>query len=448
MPELGWEHAAWQSLQAAMFANLFLEVHRNGQIAIQTQHPGIYYQLASDYAVSRRKLAEDQCSQIQSYPDPDPLCSQVDYYGQRPWRPGKIEPVDLPREKEGMEALQYRERTKTKHSQIIIKLQEAAVDQFSAFNSPRMKNQVYMQMADELMIDQKYKEALAVLLPCGEAYRKEGWLKLTTSTLLKAIKCAFLIINVELYLSLCLDLLGPGAECSGTEKERIEQNLFLVLDMKPPLPEPSLTGKNERASVGQAAKLWMDQLKNMSSIRINVPTLSVIDIVPAMPKTWKVGEQMGMALRLKNKTKQFVELSDIQSKFNISEYNQFCTASENLAIDKNSETKLEFSLKPRAKDLDHLLKLSSVEFKLKCSDKFIFEKSLDKISGSDTKLVARDSNIEVTLGGRPPVLVGEWFNLNLNLLSKGTSKASNIEVLVQSLNSEAVSITHLVYMSK
>ena len=40
MPELGWEHAAWQCQQSAMFANLFLEVHRNGQIAIQTQHPG------------------------------------------------------------------------------------------------------------------------------------------------------------------------------------------------------------------------------------------------------------------------------------------------------------------------------------------------------------------------------------------------------------------------
>lgn len=103
-----------------------------------------------------------------------------------------------------MEALQYRERTKTKHSQIIIKLQEAAVDQFSAFNSPRMKNQVFMQMADELMIDQKYKEALAVLIPCGEAYRK-GWLQAHhVNPLLKAIKCAFLIINVELYLSLCL----------------------------------------------------------------------------------------------------------------------------------------------------------------------------------------------------------------------------------------------------
>ena len=43
MPELGWEHAAWQCQQSAMFANLFLEVHRNGQIAIQTQHPGKVY---------------------------------------------------------------------------------------------------------------------------------------------------------------------------------------------------------------------------------------------------------------------------------------------------------------------------------------------------------------------------------------------------------------------
>lgn len=65
-----------------------------------------------------------------------------------------------------------------------------------------------------------------------------------------------------------------------TEKERIEQNLFLVLDMKPPLPEPSLTGKNERASVGQAAKLVDGPTGKTWVPSINVPTLSVIDIVP------------------------------------------------------------------------------------------------------------------------------------------------------------------------
>ena len=32
-----------------------------GLPAIQTQHPGLYYQQAANYAVQRRKLAEELC---------------------------------------------------------------------------------------------------------------------------------------------------------------------------------------------------------------------------------------------------------------------------------------------------------------------------------------------------------------------------------------------------
>ena len=44
-----------------------------------------------------------------TYPDPDPLISQssLEYYGQRPWRPGKvsIEPPDMELEQKGISAL-------------------------------------------------------------------------------------------------------------------------------------------------------------------------------------------------------------------------------------------------------------------------------------------------------------------------------------------------------
>ena len=62
--ELAWEHAGWQSGQCTVFGNMFQEAIRGGLPAIQTQHPGIYYQLAAEYAISRRKLAEELCSQV------------------------------------------------------------------------------------------------------------------------------------------------------------------------------------------------------------------------------------------------------------------------------------------------------------------------------------------------------------------------------------------------
>ena len=46
-----------------------------------------------------------------TYPEPDPLISQssLEYYGQRPWRPGKvsIESPDMELEQKGISAYQF-----------------------------------------------------------------------------------------------------------------------------------------------------------------------------------------------------------------------------------------------------------------------------------------------------------------------------------------------------
>jgi hypothetical protein len=70
----------------------------------------------------------------------------LEFYGQRAWRPGKQEPPDAAREKAGLEALQYRERTRTKHSHHIRRLLRLAIDQFERFRSPRMRSRLTMQV--------------------------------------------------------------------------------------------------------------------------------------------------------------------------------------------------------------------------------------------------------------------------------------------------------------
>lgn len=49
-----------------------------------------------------------------NYPDPDPLegNDRLEFYGQRPWRPGKLsaDPPDPQRELNGIQALQYLEK--------------------------------------------------------------------------------------------------------------------------------------------------------------------------------------------------------------------------------------------------------------------------------------------------------------------------------------------------
>jgi hypothetical protein len=57
---------------------------------------------------------------VNVYPEPDPLAGmdQLEFYGQRAWRPGKLsaEPPDPSKEKLGIQALQYQEKHRVNHA--------------------------------------------------------------------------------------------------------------------------------------------------------------------------------------------------------------------------------------------------------------------------------------------------------------------------------------------
>ena len=59
---------------------------------------------------------------------------------------------------------------------------------------------------------------------------------------------------------------------SEEEKLRVCTNLSLMLDDdgRPPLPEPSLTAKSERASVGAAAQQWANFVKQEGQFSVDV----------------------------------------------------------------------------------------------------------------------------------------------------------------------------------
>ena len=78
-------------------------------------------------------------------------------FSSRPWRPGKvaIEPPEMEAETSGNSALLFHEKTKIKHSQIIIDLLEKAIAQFQAFKSPRSKSHLTVTMAEELKSAQR-----------------------------------------------------------------------------------------------------------------------------------------------------------------------------------------------------------------------------------------------------------------------------------------------------
>lgn len=86
---LAFEHEAWLTRQFSLFGDLFRDSVKRGLIAIQTQHPGIYYQQAAQHALKRKRLAKQLCKEAarcvgRSIPD----IPNTRYLGQRPWRVG------------------------------------------------------------------------------------------------------------------------------------------------------------------------------------------------------------------------------------------------------------------------------------------------------------------------------------------------------------------------
>ncbi|KAK8766831.1 hypothetical protein V5799_006389 [Amblyomma americanum] len=60
-PRLAFEHSAWMSKQFSHFGDLFEEAVGFGLTAIQTQHPGFYFQQAANHALARKEQAARLC---------------------------------------------------------------------------------------------------------------------------------------------------------------------------------------------------------------------------------------------------------------------------------------------------------------------------------------------------------------------------------------------------
>ncbi|XP_033218517.1 trafficking protein particle complex subunit 11 [Belonocnema kinseyi] len=264
--ELIFEHHAWMSSQYSTFAELFDEAIRQGLPAVQTQHPGYYFQLAARHASHRQAAAKEICNNVETYPEPDPLTGKekLEFYGQRPWRPGKLsaEPADIMGETSAIQALQFREKTTVNHSMIIIGLLGNAISQFKIYRCPRMRRVLVVQMAEEYFNAKDYGKVLTLLIHMLWEYRTERWPLLLTNILKTALRAAYLSANVQDYLALALEALGPATTFSDERRSAIHANICNILQRKPPNPEPDLP-ENEKIS---PLPKWNSQLNQPEPI--------------------------------------------------------------------------------------------------------------------------------------------------------------------------------------
>jgi len=453
-PQLSWEQAAWQAGQAAGFGVQFVEACKGGQTAVQTQHPGIYFHLAAEYSISRRKLADSLCSMVSTYPCPDPLqgMATMEYYGQRPWRVGKQEPSDLAREKEGIEAMQFRERTRAKHSNTILDLLTKATEQFKLFNCPRMTAKLTLQMAEEKMVMMDYKGALDTLLPCLPTYREEKWPILLFNLLSTSLKCSFLSCNLATYFSICLELCALPREASSwmiEEQRRVWSNFLLLLESgRPPLPEPSLTAKYERASVGAATKSWASILAKGQQEVVDITSFtSCVDVSVELPSNVKADQEISVKLYMRNLGEGQVVVRQVSCSFSNENYDKFCSSQKVLELQEGKVEELAFQFKPENIDVGGKVSVMSVflqiggreelvltltkscpKTELNRTDSFQFRKKPIMRWEPVCNVEPRQAKIIMEVDQQLPVMVGEWFRFQVGLTSEEEKMATGLEV--------------------
>jgi hypothetical protein len=311
-------------------------------------------------------------------------------------------------------------------------------------------------MAEELMIDGQYEPALATLLPAVQAYRAEQWSGLAAAAMLRALKCAFLTVQVEAYLGLCLEL-AAGPASPEPERARIRQNLYLVMEGKAPLPEPSLTAKSERAAVGEASQRWGDMLAALPApLQVDISLFSsLLEVKLLLPPAAKVGESLAFILSLRNHApdKDFI-VCEVWCGLSAPAHEAACRSADMVRVPAGgAEVRVEFRLRPTNAEVGIVLSVLSVSLLLEQTTKMILVKtfsaassaiaaplaaemkpaastgSSNNNSSSGVRIVTRDSNVEVRFLGQEPLLVGEWFPLRLELVNRETGPVTDIEVM-------------------
>ncbi len=306
------------------------------------------------------------------------------------------------------------------------------------------------------MIDGQYEPALATLLPAIQSYRAEQWSGLAAAAMLRALKCAFLTVQVEAYLGLCLELAaGPALE---PERARIRQNLYLVMEGKAPLPEPSLTAKSERAAVGEASQRWGDVLAALPGpLQVDISLFpSLLEVTLLLPPAAKVGESLTPILSLRNHApdKDFT-VSEVWCGLSVPAHEAACRSADVVRVPAGgAEVRVEFRLRPTNAEVGTVLSVLSVSLLLEQTTKVILVKTFSAASSaiaaplagemktaygpgssnnnnssSGVRIVTRDSNVEVRFLGQEPLLVGEWFPLRLELVNRETGPVTDIEVM-------------------
>ncbi|TRY90082.1 hypothetical protein DNTS_031586 [Danionella cerebrum] len=456
--ELAFEHTAWMSKQFQSFGDLFDEAIKLGLTAIQTQNPGFYYQQAAYYAQERKQQAGHLCSHEPGvgYPAPDPLetsSGALDFYGQRAWRQGhqSIDPPDTEKEKQGILAIQIKERD-ILHSELIIALLSNAVAQFKKYKCPRMKSHLMVQMGEEYYHAKDYTKALKLLDYVMCDYRTERWWSLLTSILCTALKCSYLMGQVKDYITYSMEL------------------------NEVPEPEPDC----DSASVITAQSLWCDRVSLAGN---NEFTIEVQDYVPFvqckakfLSPSFHIDEPVQLHVYVRADCPHPLRFSKLCISLSNQDYNQYClleeaqkgkdilepSTQENMCLVPGKTRKYCFKFVAKTEDVGKKIEITSVGLMLgRETGRYVYlnwrggwgdaasshealqasrsfkrrtrlpdqQVDWDTVSvQSSTMIISRVPKISVQLTHEPPALSNEMYCMTVTIQSEEDAVAKDLKL--------------------
>ncbi|KFM58453.1 hypothetical protein X975_10524, partial [Stegodyphus mimosarum] len=477
-PELAFEHSAWMSKQFSHFGDLFEDAVQQGLNAIQTQHPGFYYQQAANHASNRKMLCYKLCKSVEKPPDFEVLegADSLEFYGQRPWRAccQSLEPPDPQKEMQGILALKYKEYHEVDHSMIIIPLLSSAVAQFKKYKCPRMKRQLTVEMGEEYYCYKDYRQALTLLKHVLWDYRIEKWRPIVSSILSTALRSAYLSASVQDYISLGIEMISNWILCSTDEKTIVQNNISNILSGKPLFAMPGISEQDNK----EAEKLWQETMHNHKEPLIF--TIQMASIVPFIEckagfasESYMADQRITVTVYLRMNCPQPISFSKLTVLFNNEYYNHFCEVpSANDKINYSEETNVHklnlvprntytytFSFIPDLNDIGKTIQITSVALQMG-SDEYLcsvlhwttppeilsaFASGATSVKAgsfsddptfqniiplSHAIILPRSAQISISIDHQPPVLINEFYVFSLTIVNDEINKIDNVMLSV------------------
>nr|XP_022918044.1 trafficking protein particle complex subunit 11 [Onthophagus taurus] len=465
--QLAFEHYAWIAKQYSLFGDIFDEAVKQGLPAVQTQHPGLYYQQAAQFIILRRKLCHDLCGHVLHYPNPDPLqgASTLEFYGQRPWRPGKVnaEPPDPHLENNGIISLQFMEK-QINHSNIIIALYGLAISQYKTYRCSRTRRHLVVQMAEEYFNAKDYGKALTLFSHMLCDYREEKWWGIIKTILLKAIKCAFITVNIQDYLVLSLEILSTYIEVEPEHKKKTYENFIRVLNGQ--LPETEVDLPSEK--VQQAVLMWQQTLSS-KPLYFQVEIGNVVCAIDVkcrfLNQKYEADNNIVVEIFLKSlcqfpfmitKVALFVKTPGFSSEVVVDQRNTKKFPNGLIILNPNESKKVAVDFYPDPNDVGHEMQITGVHIYLGSSQNCVLDIKFPGVGNAaqhqfpqlqhfclspknmpdfdnikpqlSVNITPRHSNLDLIFKHENPSLIGEWYKITTTITNKEQHDIKDINI--------------------